>query len=349
MLISLMISAFGIDFAFYFAAQNRLQTEADSAALAATQQLYGSITVDPNEKLTEAKEAAQDLVESNESGMSLASEDIAFGFIDPTTQKYIASDFRTPSSNTSYASTNGYNAVYVRVRKSEEGPNGPMNTIMANLMGISHMNAEAEAIAFVDQSIDTIDNGGVRPIYACQAQVNRAMEDGIPENDTVKVYGDHVELNGVQNEAGCPAMGSGNWGFADLRNCNSNAVGSSTISDWFSSGYPGTVSVGQCYSTNPGNFIQSIQPELDTLIANKTIFPVPLYNTWSGGGSTSKVDVSGFMGFQITGYKATGTASGRYIQGKYLRYICTKGCSSSKTGTTTPGGAVVKIRLAYLH
>jgi len=349
MLISLMVSAFGIDFAFYFAAQNHLQTEADSAALAATQQLYSSIAVDPTEKMSEAESTAQDLVASNDPSMMLAGEDVAFGFVDPHTGQYSTSDFRTPSTDPSYSSTGGYNAVYVRVRKSDGSPNGSLDTIMANLLGIHQMNAEAQAIAFIDQSVDTINNGGVRPIYACQAQVNRVMQDGIPENDVVKVYGDHVEVNGVQNEAGCPEMGSGNWGFADLRNCNADAVGSSTISDWFSSGYPGSVSVGQCYSTNPGNFIQSISPQLDTLIANKTVFPVPLYNTWSGGGSTSKVDISGFVGFRITGYKSTGNQSGRYIEGRFQRYICMKGCSSSQGGGTTPGGTVVKIRLAYLH
>lgn len=345
--LSLIMSGLAIDFAFLYAAQNQLQTAADSAALAATQELYSSIAVDPDERLSDATDAAAESVENNEEGLSLASDDIAFGYINPTTKKYDVHNFKTPTADPSYSATKGYNAVYVRVRKSEGSVNSPLRTIMSNLLGISHMNAEAESVALLDQGITAISDGGVRPIYACQAQFNVTMQDGIPQNDVVRVYGQHVEVNGVQNQAGCPAMGSGNWGFADLRNCNSNAVGSSTISDWFRTGFPGTVKAGECYSTNPGNFIPSIETELVDLIANKTVFPVPLYNSWSGGGSTSKVNVSGFVGFQITGYKDNGPSSGRYIEGHFTRYLCTKGCTSTNVPGITPGGAVVKIRLAY--
>lgn len=346
-MLSLIMSGLAIDFAFLYAAQNHLQTAADSAALAATQELYSSIAVDPDDRLADAKDAAADFVDSNEDGLSLASDDVVFGYVNPTTKKYDRLNFKTPTLDPSYTATNGYNAVYVRVRKSEGSANSPLRTIMANLLGISHMNAEAESVALLDQGITSISNGGVRPIYACQAQFNRTMQDGIPQNDVVRVYGQHVEVNGVQNEAGCPTMGSGNWGFADLRNCNSNAVGSSTISDWFRSGFPGTVRAGQCYSTNPGNFIPSIADELDDLIANQVVFPVPLYNSWSGGGSTSQVNVSGFVGFRITGYKSNGNASGRYIEGYFTRYLCNTGCTSTSVPGVTPGGAVVKIRLAY--
>lgn len=176
------------------------------------------------------------------------------------------------------------------------------------------------------------------------------MEDGVPENNTVRIYGDHVEVDGVQNQAGCPAMGSGNWGFADLRNCSPDAVGSSTIRDWFSKGFPGTVNVGECYSSSPGNFISSASGELDKLISDKTLFPLPLYDSWSGGGSNTAVNVSGFVGFRITGYKANGSQASRYIEGKFYRFACKEGCNTSGSNGagagTTPGGSVVKIRLA---
>jgi Flp pilus assembly protein TadG len=346
-ILTMMVSALAIDFGYYFSVQNNLQTVANSAALAAAGELYNSIDVDPPSKIADARQIAQELADENETGVVVGSDDVVFGFVDPATKKYNSGNFRTPSANPNYALTGGYNAVYVRIRHATGGSNAPIRTIMANMLGIRDMNADAEAIAMVDQTIDSVSNGGVRPIYACQAQFDRVMQDGIPQNDVVKIYGDHVEVNGIQNQTGCPAMGSGNWGFADLTNCNADAVGSSTISDWFSTGYPGTVNVGRCYSTNPGNFIPSIEPELDKLIADKTIFPIPLYNSWAGSGSNSRVDVSGFVGFQITGYKSNGPASERYIQGKFQRFNCKQGCSSTDTGATTPGGAVVKLRLAY--
>jgi hypothetical protein len=71
-----------------------------------------------------------------------------------------------------------------------------------------------------------------------------------------------------------------------------------------------------------------------------------LYDSWAGSGSNSIVNVSGFAGFQITGYKGNGSASGRYIEGHFTRYVCNAGCSSGGSGSTTPGGTVVKLRLA---
>lgn len=346
LLISLMFSSLAIDFGYYYAAKNKLQTAADSATMAATQELYRSIQVDPSDKMDDARAQAEALVTENEPNLSLDTDDVLFGFVDPATKTYNPATFRTPSNNADYASTGGYNAVRVRVRKTSDSPNNGLNTIMANLMGITRMNTQATAVALVDQSVNAITDGGLRPIYACEAQFNRTMQDGIPENNVVRIYGDHVEVDGVQNEAGCPAMGSGNWGFADLTDCNSGTVGASTIRDWFANGYPGTVTAGQCYSTKPGNFISSISSELDTLINNETVFSVPLYDSWSGNGSNGKVNVSAFAGFKISGYLANGSASSRYIEGHFFRHTCSTGCSSSGNGGTSPGGAIVKIRMA---
>jgi len=123
-------------------------------------------------------------------------------------------------------------------------------------------------------------------------------------------------------------------------------VGASTIGDWFANGYQGTVTSGQCYSTKPGNFISSISGELDTLIANQTIFPIPLYDSWSGNGSNGQVNVSGFAGFKITNYVANGAQANRYIEGHFYHYACNTGCSSGSDGSTSPGGSIVKLRLA---
>jgi len=346
-LIGLMFSAVAIDFAYYFTANNELQSVADSSSLAAATELYRDITVDPTSKMADARVQAQSYVTKNQANMVLDSSDVSFGFVNPATKMYSSASFSTPTNDPNYAATGGYNAVRVLVRKTQGSTNGQLNTIMANLVGVHKMDVSAGAVAMLDQTVSAIDNGGLRPIYACQAQFNRTMEDGIPENNTVRIYGDHVEIDGVQNIAGCPSMGSGNWGFADLRNCSPDAVGTSTINDWFASGFPGEVDLGKCYSTDPGNFISAISGTLDTLISNKTTFAIPMYNSWSGSGSNSQVVISGFTGFQITGYKANGSSSNRYIEGHFYRYACTKGCISGNSGVTSPSGSVVRLRLAY--
>lgn len=347
-LIALMMGAIAVDFAYYFAAQNALQTSADSGALAAASALYHDIEVDPNAKMANVRTAARDLVQRNNPGLQLNNEDVVFGFVDPMTKTYDPDHFRTPSANPDYSMTAGYNAVYVRVRQGDNTPNSALPTFFASLLGIEKMGTEAEAVALLDQTVSSVTDGGLRPIYVCEAQFKKAMEDGIPENNVVRIYGDHMEVDGVQNQPGCPDMGSGNWGFADLRNCSPDAVGSSTIRDWLAEGFPGTVSVGKCYSSSPGNFIPSTRDELDDLISNKTLFSLPLYDSWSGGGSNTSVNVSGFVGFKITDYKSNGSAASRYIEGRFHRFVCKEGCTSGNSGggSSTPGGAIVKLRLA---
>jgi Flp pilus assembly protein TadG len=215
-LVSLMISALSIDIGYYFAAQNGLQTAADSASLAAVSELYRNIDVDPKLKIADAKNAAQDFLDRNETGLKLVGDDVVFGFVDPASKIYDSDNFRQPTANPNYALTSGYNAIYIKVGRGTGSSNSPLKTIMANLFGISSMDTAAESVALIDQTVNGITDGGVRPIYACQAQFDRTMQDGIPENNVVRIYGDHIEVDGVQNQTGCPSMGSGNWGFADL-------------------------------------------------------------------------------------------------------------------------------------
>jgi len=325
-----------------------LQTSADSGAMAAAISLYRNPSLNISSKLSQARQDAAQFAADNFKGTLLAQNDVIFGFVDPGSKTFNPASFQISSNNTNYANTGGYNAVYVWAQKGADSPNPPISPLFASLVGIKNMSTSAKSIALIDQTVHSIDHGGLRPIYVCQAQFQSAMQDGVPENDAVRIYGDHMEVNGVQNQTGCPALGSGNWSFADLRNCSPDAVGTSTIQDWLASGFPGTVNVGQCYSSDPGNFIASSTDILDKLIAKQTIFPLPAYNSWSGSGSNTSVNVSSFVGFKITGYKATGSQSSRYIEGHFYRYVCENGCTSSSASSDASGaGTVVKIRRIY--
>jgi hypothetical protein len=346
-LLVLMVSALVVDFGFYYAMQNQMQTSADSAAMAATTELYRSTSMDPNDRMADASAAAGEMVDENTPGLLLEGDDIIFGFVDPDTRLYDPDTFRTPSADTDYALTGGYNSVRVKISRGGDSANAPLNTLLGNMLGLSSMNAQATSVALIDSSITEITNGGVRPIYACNDLLEAAMADGIPSNNVVRIYGDHMEIDGT-NMAGmgsCAPPPSGNWGFADFTDCGAGTVGASTIATWFASGYPGTININECYSTKPGNFIASIKPELNTLISDQTIFPIPLYDQWSGNGSNTHVDLTGFAGFQITSYKANGAQASRYIEGKFMYYVCQTGCVSGEGGEA-PGGAVVKLRLA---
>lgn len=349
MLMSLMISALALDFGYYFAAQNTLQTAADSGSLAAVTSLYHANGVDTSIKQATAREAAIDLVQSNNPELMLGHDDVLFGFIDPATREYDPDNFRRASSNPDYNLTGGYNAVYVRVSQSEGSVNRPLPTFLANMFGVKSMNASAESVALLDQTINGIKNGGLRPMYICEAMFRKAMADGDPENNVVRIYTDRIEVDGMQDDEGCPPMGSGNWSFADFRQDTPDIVDSNTLRNWFANGFSGTVSTGENYRIRPGNIISSVAYELDKLISHKTLFPVPLYDNWSGSGDNTKVSVSGFVGFRVTGYKANGSQENRYIEGRFYRYACKQGCQANAFNdneSSTPSGSIAKIRLA---
>jgi Flp pilus assembly protein TadG len=346
-LLVLMVSALVVDFGFYYAVQNQMQTSADSAAMAATTELYRNTSVDPNDRMADASAEASAMVDENTPGLVLQGDDVIFGFVDPDTRLYDPATFRTPTADTDYALTGGYNSVRVKVGRGGDSANAPLNTLLGNMLGLHSMNTQATSVALIDSSITEITNGGVRPIFACNDLLEAAMADGIPNNNVIRIYGDHMEIDGtnMMGMGSCSPPMSGNWGFADFTNCGAGTVGASTIATWFASGYPGTIDISQCYSTKPGNFIASIRPELDNLISEQTIFPIPLYNHWSGTGSNTHVDLTGFAGFRITDYVATGAQANRYIEGRFNLYVCQTGCVSGEGGDA-PGGAIVKLRLA---
>jgi len=344
--ISLMISALAIDFSYYYTAYNAIHTAADSAALAAATELYRDRQADPKVRIRDAQLQAQQYVMGNQPNIRLQSKDIVFGYIDPAKKIYNPVTFATPTDDSNFAYSNGYNGVWIKVSKTENSANGPLNTIMANLIGIHKMGMEATSIAMVDQSINAITNGGVRPFYACKAQVDQAMQDGVLENNLVRIYSDHVELDGSDSLVGCPGKGSGNWSFADFTGCEVSNVGISTMSDWLENGYRGTITAGQCYGASPGSFLSKLGGEINHLIAHGTVFPIPIYNGWSGGGSKANVTIDGFVGFKVTNYVANGPVEERYIEGHFDRYLCNTGCQSMNPAKVRPGGSVVKIRLA---
>ena len=342
----LLASVMAIDLSYYYAAQNEMQTAADAAALAATQRLFENKEPASNFSAREddVRQVASDLNGSNLPGSTLETEDVELGFIDPATMAYDPSNFSDPNTSSDYDLTGGYNAVRVIVKRTEDS-NGPLPTIMANLLGIPSMDAVANSTAIMNQNIASINDGGLRPVYACEAQVNQAFADGNPSNNVARIYGQQFYLDGATAISGCPTPGSGNWGFADFTECTQGAIGNSTMTDWFTNGYPGVVNAGQCYSTQPGNALSSngVETALDNLIANQTVIALPVISTFNGNGSNTSVMVNSFTGFVITGYDAQAPADSRYIEGYFTRMVCTTGCTN---GSNAPSAGAITLRLA---
>jgi hypothetical protein len=351
-LISLMVSSLGVDFAWYFAAQNQLQTAADAGALAAIHKLFDGTAPSASARQQAAITVAQNFVAQNTTqGVALDSQDVTFGYVDPSTKRANLNTFTTASSSSGLSHTGGYNAIKVAVHRDAGHTGGAMPTVFAQLFDFDTMDAAAFAIAMADNRIGQV-NSGVRPIYACESQwlLAKAALDAGNTSPRVRIYGDNFQIQQQgqwRNVAGCPSPGSGNWGFADLRDCNNGSVGASTVGQWFANGYPGSVTVGQCYSTKPGNFIASgpVNSALNGLISNQTevLVPVVPANAFRGKGSNTQVTPSAFVGFVFTGYQATGNQNGRYIEGYYTRKVCSSGQCEPRETATAGGVSVLRL------
>ena len=287
MLLTLMMSAMGIDFAHYFTHQNQLQTSAEAGALSGAAELFENLSPDYSDRLDDAYSAAEDYVTGNYD-TSVNEEDVRYGFYDFAGGE----GFSETPSGTEYTFTGGYNAMQVAAW-AEAGRGSELPAIMARLFGETQMETAAAATAALDDRV--VEVSGLRPIYSCQEQWNVAASDGDLRNDTVRIYGDRFLLNGT--DVDCPMPASGNWGFADLRDCDSGVPGQSDTQEWFRHGFRGYVKANECYSTQTGNFISSISDTLDKLIADRTVITIPLADDFGhGSGSAEQVNVSGFTG-----------------------------------------------------
>jgi Flp pilus assembly protein TadG len=355
-LLGLMTSSMAVDVGIYFNTQNMMQTAANAGAIAGINKLVKSKAWSSEQKQDDAREVAQDYVTENATeNVPLASDaqDIEFGYIDPEVKTADADSLGSHTTDQAFASTGGYNALRVTVARKENKTGGQVATLLARLFGITGTDAVARAWAMADANVSAI-HGGVRPIYACDAQWKMALtqiNQGLA-SPLVRIYGDKYQIqqgtSWVDISAGCPAPGSGNWGFADLRDGNPGTVGASTIGDWFRNGYPGTVEVGKTYSTKPGNFIGSgpVSDALSQLIINKTevFLPVVPINEFLGNGSNTQVKPSAFVGFVFTGFKANGNTNSRYVEGYYVKKTCNG--NSCSTSSQAEVGGVIKTRLA---
>lgn len=342
----LLMAALSVDLGLYFTTQNQLQTAADSAVLAGASKLFSGTASTAELRQLDASDEAISYAQDNYSGITVVNDDIQFGYIDPVTLNYNKDTFTTPSTSADYQSTGGYNAMRITVRADEEH-DSPIPTVFANLFGIHKMDTLATAVAIMDNKIGSVVAGGLRPIYACNAQYTLAQQNaqakGMPlYSQTVQIYGDHFTLNG--NSASCPLPGAGNWGFADFTDCDPGSPGNNLVSDWFANGYPGSIKLGQCYSTAPGNFLKSneVKTALQTLIANKTIVLVPLISDFQGTGSNTTVKIVGYSGFVFTKVSTQGAASNWYVEGYFSNATCTTQCQGNPASI---GGGVAKLRL----
>lgn len=343
MIATVMIGALAIDTGFYYANTQSMRCAADAAALSSAAELFKNGATGLQSRLDAARASGQAIANQN-ANMAVNVSDMEFGFVDPLTGHYDAQSFTTPTTNSVFSITGGYNAIRVRVQAADGQANTPIPALFSTILGNQNYDAAVDAVAIYGGGVSGAS--GLRPVYLCQTAWDYAKQTyGDPTLPQITFYGNTLQVGNtsLSQAQTCGAMGPGNWGLADFDR-NSGAPGNSTVSDWWDNGYSGTVNVGEDYEVQPGNPIQTYTSTFNTLKNEGTVIQVPLYSSTTGNGSNARFHVSQIASFVITDYKTTGPQAQRYIRGYFRRSLCTSDCTM---GSTLLSGDVTRIRLVH--
>lgn len=187
-----------------------------------------------------------------------------------------------------------------------------------------------------------------RPIGICIANEHVASYiSGGPDIGIHPSPGVHRVMFTKANPAQCGTSAPGNWGFIDF---DGGSNSSTDLRQWLISGYQGTVAVGDCDAVAPvgtpcsgdtGSAGGSIASALDTLVASGQPFPIVIFDSAMGTGSTVSYNVHSFLGVILHGYKVNGAQATRYFDLEFTRLIRSGNCCQ----VAGPNTGVLGIRL----
>lgn len=104
---------------------------------------------------------------------------------------------------------------------------------------------------------------------------------------------------------------AGAFGLIDLIQNDNGSVGASTLADWITQGFDEYMEPG-LYNSAPSAKFNSVQVRdaMDVSVGQVLLFPI--YKSIVGPGSNAQYDIIGWVGFYVTGFKATGNTGAVY-------------------------------------
>jgi hypothetical protein len=175
---------------------------------------------------------------------------------------------------------------------------------------------------------------GLRPIGLCETAtpelkqwLNLPAGPTGPTTTPVKITLSNAQPDPCRDSNGNVA---GNWGlvFGDGNNSTNDTV------DWLLKGYPSEVSVGEEVHANTGAFSGSVRSALETLRANQTWFPLPVFDRVNGGsGNNATYHVIAFVFVQLVDFDVSGAQANRFITVNLDRGVIQGACCVSGPDT----------------
>ncbi|MCG2684465.1 MAG: pilus assembly protein TadG-related protein [Planctomycetales bacterium] len=309
--------AVAVDIGYVTLIRTQLQSAADAAALAATQELYDNHTLPPTtiaEARAAALESARDYARLNlvgGTGPELADTDVVF----------------LPS-----AATGSLNATYVRVRRAAD-INGEIPTFFMRVLGVDSSSGGAEAKAMFDDNFfsgfEPSEKGNLMILpFALDKQTwEQTLERLLAgngdddwtwdeENQEITPGSDGIpEANLFPQGTGSP----GNRGTVDIGARNNSAADAARqivegvnaadlehIGGKLELGPDGTLELNGDTGISAGmkNALASIRgkPRI-----------IPLFSSVSGNGNNATYTIVGFAGVRVMDVKLTGQMSGKRV------------------------------------
>ena len=321
--------AFAVDVGYMMLVRTQLQSSADAAALAATDDLYNSRFAKPepliSSALNQARTTARFFAASNGvAGLAcnLADSDITIGRLD------LASG---PTASLTFTNPARFNAVQVRVRRTDD-QNGEVPLFFARMMGINAMESRAVAMAayadnFVGFATPPTDGSG--NLQLLPFALDKGTWDALMAGNTADTWSWNADAKTVSagsdgvREANLYPQGTGspgNRGTVDVGNPNNSTKDlSRQITDGISAqdfsylpdgklefGVNGTISLNGDTGMSAG-----FKDELASIVGQTRI--IPIFNAVSGNGNNAQYTIVQLAGVRVMAVSMTGDPSERYV------------------------------------
>ena len=147
-----------------------------------------------------------------------------------------------------------------------------------------------------------------------------------------------IDLADLHNPGSGDAAGA--FGLIDLLQSDNGSVGASTLADWITQGFDEYMDPGLYYSA-PSSKFNSVQVRDAMSVSVGQVLLFPIYKTILGAGSNAQYDVIGWVGFYVTGFKATGNTGAVY--GYFTRRV--SGGIQVSPGSNIPDNGVRAVQL----
>jgi Flp pilus assembly protein TadG len=345
--------AFSVDLGYLLSAKDELQRSADSSALATCWEFGHQLSKGSSStvaataaRTTAAQYAALNKVTGhamtiNSNASNSANGDIVFGYI---------SDFKNPSSPFVTNSSNGYNAVKVRLSKNSSS-NGEVPYFFARIFGLNGQSLSSEATAGFIRDIKGFktpsdgSNLGVLP-YALDLQTwnnfianvgtDAYKWDPVTKKVTAGTDG-LVEVNLFPQGTGSP----GNRGTVDIGSSNNSTAdiarqilyGISPADLAYIGGSFQFDATGKLMLNGDTGISAGVKDELESIKGQPRI--IPIFSAVSGNGNNAMYTIVKWQGIRIMNVKLTGSMSQKNVMIQVAPVMAKGSIPSPTTGTSS--------------